>query len=312
MKFSLFILLILAIIIVGCTEVDENGFYLEGKYKNLHKKTKSEYDEDGFNINGLNKRGFNRQYQHSSTNLKYDEDGFDYYGYDTNGYDSDGYDNLGFDVSGFDRKGFNESGFDISGFDKTGFDEEGYDRDGYNKKGFNRNGIHKVTKTRFNENGYNVQGRRNAFEKKYFVDNFGDPTKEKYIVQRVEGKFSNSATDNSPAYISFIYSGGNCLRFDINEYYPTSKAYFSSYEQYNYRLKDYRDNIVEGKTYIETSLKGCLEICDKKALNMIKRSNEVKVYIYEVDKDNPWERRDTIYSFSIDCTGFIDSSNYLK
>lgn len=286
-------------IIFGCTKVDENGFYVEGKYKNLHKITKKKFDEEGYDIEGFNKNGFNRQFINKLTNTKFDKNGYNHLGFDKNGYDKYGYDDYGYDKNGFNREGY---------------DKNGFDKDGYNKRGFNRNKIHKVTKTKYDENDYDYYGKKfeSAFEKKYFVDDFGDPTDQKYILQTIDGSFSNSATDNSPAYIKLIYSGGNKLRFDMHEYNPGSKAHYSSYERYKIRLKSDSGKTLDDELSIETSLKGCLMLYNSKAVEMVKKSNNIKVYIYEVDDDYPWQQLDTKYSFTIDCTGFIDGISYLK
>jgi len=296
---SILLFLIVIFLVFGCTKVDENGFYLEGKLKHHHKETKLKYDRYGYDVNGFNDKGFNAASIHNVTNTKFDEKGFD---------------EKGFDKNGFDKNGLDEYGFNNEGYNKKGFDERGFDKSGFNAKGFNRNGIHKITKTKYDENDYDCNGKKfvSAFEKKKFVDNFGDPTEDKYIVQRIDGVFSNSATDNSPAYISLIYTGGNCLRFDMYNYNRGSKAHFSSYEYYKYRLKDDSGNILDGKMYINTYLKGCLELCSSEAIEMVKRAQFIKVYIYEVDEDRTWEKLDTNYSFKINCAGFCRSIAYLN
>lgn len=42
------------------------------------------------------------------------------------------------------------------------------------------------------------------WEVKSFVDNFGDPTKEQYLISFIEGKFSNSATSNSYLFVEVL------------------------------------------------------------------------------------------------------------
>ncbi len=42
------------------------------------------------------------------------------------------------------------------------------------------------------------------WELKSFVDNFGDPTKDQYLISFVEGKFSNSATSNSYLFVEVL------------------------------------------------------------------------------------------------------------
>ena len=49
------------ILLTSCTDkIDDRGFYIEGKNAGINKITKSEYDKEGYNINGYNKYGFDR------------------------------------------------------------------------------------------------------------------------------------------------------------------------------------------------------------------------------------------------------------
>lgn len=295
-KLMIIVIVIIMLIFVGC-EKNENGFYTKGPWTGKHSKTFTQWSDTEINY---------------FTGTKLDSLGFNQGGFDQKGYNKDGFDKYGFDKSGFNISGLNKNGYDKNGFNTSGLDKNGYDKEGYTKKGFNKRGIHKVTKTRYDEYGYNFYGKKNAFEKSHFVDNFGDPTGDKYIVQRIDGNFSNSATDNSPAYFHLIYTGNNDLRFDIYEYNLRNKAHYSSYEMYRYCLKDDKGNELRGIMSISTYLKGSLSIFSYDAVEMIKKANKIKVYIFEVDGDKWWNRRDTNYSFTIDCTGFIDGINYLK
>ena len=290
------LLLLLLLSFIGC-EKNENGFYIKGPFAEKHSKTLTQWSDSGINY---------------YTNTTFDSLGFDQNGYNQNGFNNKGYDKFGFDKNDFNSSGRDKDGYDVDGFNFSGYDKNGFNKDGYNSKGFNKNGINKITKTRFDQFGYNVHGKKNAFERNYFVDNFGDPTDKKYIIQTISGTFSNSATDNSPAYIELIYTGGNKLRFDMHEYNPGSKAHYSTYERYKIRLKSDSGKTLDDEMSIESSLKGCLNLYNKKAVEMIKKANSIKVYIYEVDDDYPWKKLDTNYSFTIDCTGFIDGISYLK
>ena len=84
-----FLILFLSIILLtSCTDkVDERGFYIEGKNAGINKITKSEYDKEGYDINGYNK-----------------------YGFDRNGYDKKGYNSLGYDKNGINRRGYDKEG----------------------------------------------------------------------------------------------------------------------------------------------------------------------------------------------------------
>ena len=90
----------------------------------------------------------------TKTKSFYDEDGFDIRGYDKKGYDKKGYDIHGFDIKRIHKK--TKTKFDEYGYDKKRFDADGYGKDGFNKKGidvdgYGRNGVHKVTGKRYIE-----------------------------------------------------------------------------------------------------------------------------------------------------------------
>lgn len=178
-----------------------------------------------------------------------------------------------------------------------------------------------------------LKEKNNPFKKKHFVNDFGEQTNDKYIVQYIDGIFSNSATDNSPAYLSLIYAGNSSkdtsnnmieryngnrthtsypydsvspsIRFDIREYTFTNKAHFSSYDSYWYRLKDDAGNVLTGSIDEDSSSKGTLQIHSDKLFQMMKRAKEIKILIYKSDSD-------TKYYFTINCNGFIDRLQYLK
>ena len=75
----------------------------------------------------------------TKTKSFYDEDGFDIRGYDKKGYDKKGYDIHGFDIKRIHKK------------TKTKFDEYGYDKKRFDADGYGRNGVHKVTGKRYIE-----------------------------------------------------------------------------------------------------------------------------------------------------------------
>lgn len=57
------------------------------------------------------------------------------------------------------------------------------------------------------------EANRKHWNKKTFVDSFGDPTEENYIETRVEGVFSNSATRNSYLFVEFLFTKKNAGLF---------------------------------------------------------------------------------------------------
>lgn len=129
-------------------------------------KTGTMYDEHGYDIYGYNnmrcnRAGFYESGFHRVTGTRYNLNGIDEYGYDKNGYKYSityGY--------AIDRHGFTEDGWCVytNDFeDQKGKTKVEYD---YGTKrfidvlqmGWNRDGTHKVTKTKYDEQGYDIHG----------------------------------------------------------------------------------------------------------------------------------------------------------
>jgi len=55
------------------------------------------------------------------------------------------------------------------------------------------------------------------WEVRSYVDDFGDPTSDKYVFAIVEGSFSNSATTNSDLIVKVLIDE-SMIRFDLYEY----------------------------------------------------------------------------------------------
>ena len=103
------------------------------------------------------------------------QDGVDADGYDENGYDDWGFnrdgeydrggrtDELGRDAEGYYEDGYDDDDFDRDGnhkVTKTSYDEEGFNRWGYDKEGYNRRGcnVHGIDRHGYDVNGYNKHG----------------------------------------------------------------------------------------------------------------------------------------------------------
>lgn len=96
---------------------------------------------------------------------------------------------------------------------------------------------------------------------KYFVDEFGDKTDEKYELMVADGTFSNSATTNSKAVYSFIKSKDNLL-INVLEYGSNlANSVDSTFE--TVKIKQPSGNVItikkvfftnSGKLYFDKSL----------------------------------------------------------
>lgn len=146
---------------------DTDGFDLYGYDRHnfdrngINKETKTEYDKNDFNINCINRKTGTKLNEHN-----FDIDGIWYEIID------------GVPVSSNSK--YNDKGFTIKGlaYDpvthepiiKNGkhsrYDNEGYNIDGYNIKGFDKNHINKYTKTIYDQNYFDYQGKPKPFLKK--------------------------------------------------------------------------------------------------------------------------------------------------
>ena len=118
----------------------KDGVYVN-KYTENRPDKQSEYDWYGFDRFGINK----------DTNTRFDKNGFDWDGYDKYGTWSA--------YTAQERlsdKGYSHRGFDIDGNYITGGK---YDKKGFDVYRFDRYGIHAYTKTKWDHDGYNAEGR---------------------------------------------------------------------------------------------------------------------------------------------------------
>ena len=90
----------------------------------------------------------------TKTKSFYDEDGFDIRGYDKKGYDKKGFDIHEFNIKGIHKKTkakFDEDGYDKERYNEDGYAKDGFDRYGYDVDEYSRKGVHKVTGKRYLE-----------------------------------------------------------------------------------------------------------------------------------------------------------------
>ncbi len=151
-------LILMTLFFLGCTSVDENGFYTSGNKIGLNKKTNTAYDENGFSKYGYNKENYNK---YGYDLYGYDREGYNKYGYNKSGYDREGYNVKGYSREGYNRLGYTKEGWDIKGINKetgTEYDKEGYDKLGYDKEGWSKSFNNKYTNSYYDKEGYNKSG----------------------------------------------------------------------------------------------------------------------------------------------------------
>lgn len=285
-----FFLLVSFVILFGCSKVDERGFYVEGKNKNIHKITKTEYDDNGYNVSGFNEDGFNRVGIHRKTNTKY-----------------------------------NEEGFDLSGYNELGYDKEGYDANGYDKKGFDHHGfnqkrIHKNTESKYDEELRDYEGNKllTDFTIGNYVDEWEEKTGKQYIYQiGIQGSFSNNATYNSDAFLILIIDDYG-FRFKISTYSLGNiahigddahlKIYTDKKEKYYFNPL-YGDSIERGTVSLYNSEKNNNAV--NKLMKILTDCQNVKIII-EGDLNINYGSYESEYKFQINTTGLKEISQIIN
>ena len=167
-------LILMTLFFLGCTSVDENGFYTSGNKIGLNKKTNTAYDENGFSKYGYNKENYNK---YGYDLYGYDREGYNKYGYNKSGYDREGYNVKGYSREGYNRLGYTKEGWDIKGINKetgTEYDKEGYDKLGYDKEGWSKSfSYNKYTNGFYDRYGYDKSGYNKSGYDKSGYDRYG-------------------------------------------------------------------------------------------------------------------------------------------
>ena len=159
-------------------------------------------------------------------------------------------------------------------------------------------------------------GWENAFwEIQYFVDDFGDPTEDSYLVSRAMGTFSNSVVTDAELEV-FIFFNPACSNDDyISSFgfrlyeYETTKAMFLSTEDLTLKIK-------VGDTIYEQALYGTAPDSDLYIYNGANWPLEAPCYMpmYEAlvrgqDVRCIIQIGDDKYSFTISGKDFADQAN---
>ena len=117
----------------------------------------------------------------------------------------------------------------------------------------------------------------------YYVNEFGDKTKNGYIRNResIKGNFSNTATQDSPLDVKFLISNSKDISIKLFEYAGNNPVKAISSENYSVNIKD-----SEGKKYtlkaVNVSDRFCFnEFDSRKIHSILMKGGQVQFWIEE-------------------------------
>lgn len=129
----------------------------------------------------------------------------------------------------------------------------------------------------------------------YYVDDFGEPTKEAYIrnTNLISGQFSNTATQNSALNVKFLITNSYDINIMLYEYAGNNPVKAYSSEKYQVLIQD-----KDGKRLkiIATNWSDRLNFdktASRQVHNILMKGGEIKFKIYEIDTPT------TEYNFTI-------------
>jgi len=133
------------------------------------------------------------------------------------------------------------------------------------------------------------------WEVSYYVDKFGDATKERYIrnTEYINGLFSNTATQNSDLNVRFLIDGSTSISIMLYEYARNNPVKAMSEDRYSARIKDKDGNKfnIRGTNYSDriTFSEDSSRIIHKALM----KGGQIQIWIQEDDTPT------TQYSFTI-------------
>lgn len=132
----------------------------------------------------------------------------------------------------------------------------------------------------------------------YYVDKYGDKTKQDYVYAYATGTFSNSATTNSKLEVEWLFDidGANLKLYEYGS--SLIKGYLSSTEYYEVSAKNEKGKEIEITASLEKNSDRLAMRDEKKIYNILSSGGIVKFVI--INK----ESRINKYSFSINADGF--------
>ena len=138
----------------------------------------------------------------------------------------------------------------------------------------------------------------------YYVDDFGEPTKEGYIknTNLISGTFSNTATQNSALNVKFLITNASDINIMLYEYAGNNPVKAYSSESYQVLIQDKDGNRLK---LIATNYSDRLNFnktASKQVHNILLKGGSIKFKIYEIDTPT------TEYDFTINNADWYENA----
>lgn len=129
----------------------------------------------------------------------------------------------------------------------------------------------------------------------YYVDDFGEPTKEGYIrnTNLISGTFSNTATQNSDLNVKFLISNSSDISIMLYEYAGNNPVKAYSSESYQVLIQDKDGKRLKLRATNYSDRLSFDKTASRQVHNILMKGGAIKFKIYEIDKPT------TEYDFTI-------------
>ena len=138
----------------------------------------------------------------------------------------------------------------------------------------------------------------------YYVDDFGEPTKEGYIrnTNLISGTFSNTATQNSALNVKFLITNSTDISIMLYEYADNNPVKAYSSESYQVLIQDKDGNRLKLRATNYSDRLNFDKTTSKKVHNVLMKGGNIKFKIYESDTPT------TEYDFTINNSDWYENA----
>lgn len=140
---------------------------------------------------------------------------------------------------------------------------------------------------------------------RYYVDDFGEPTKQGYIknTNLIHGTFSNSATQDSELNVKFLISNSSDISIQLYEYAGNNPVKAYSSESYTVLVQDKDGNRMKLRAVNYSERLSFDKTTSRKVHNALMKGGSIKFRITENDTPT------TQYQFTIQKADWYENAN---